>query len=329
LVSEGDQFCEHCGASLGSTQAAESRCPACGAEASAIGRDGYCTACGERVPRDDDRVERDLTFAAAVSDRGLVHRRNEDSFFLEAIGENAVAAVVCDGISSASASNAAARDAAQTAGQVLSEAVADPEREVADAMIEAIDAARVAVEQVPWTSRTRRADPSCTLVSAVYRDGEIVVGWVGDSRAYWLDADGARQVTVDDSFAEEAVAEGVLTPEQAARSPFLHSITHWVGPDAPDRPPRVTVHRPDRAGRLVLCTDGLWNYAPTPSELVELVGTVPPGAPPVDVARALVGVAIDRGGRDNITVAIVDIDDPNAGERSAPGSRVDLEGPGD
>ena len=62
--------------------------------------------------------------------------------------------------------------------------------------------------------------------------------------------DEARQLTVDDSFAEEAVAEGVLTPEQAAKSPFLHSITHWVGPDSPARPPRTVTLRPPQARPL-------------------------------------------------------------------------------
>jgi serine/threonine protein phosphatase PrpC len=135
-----------------------------------------------------------------------------------------------------------------------------------------------------------------------------VVGWVGDSRAYWFDGIEARQLTVDDSFAEEGVAKGLLTPEQAAKSPFLHSITHWVGPDAPARPPRTVELHPDRPGRLVLCTDGLWNYAAEAAELGRVVDELPAGAASAAVARALVDMANDRGGHDNITVAVVDID---------------------
>ena len=131
---------------------------------------------------------------------------------------------------------------------------------------------------------------------------------MGDSRAYWFDGQEPRQLTVDDSFAEESVAKGILTPEQAAKSPFLHSITHWVGPDSPERPPRLVSLRPDRPGRLVLCTDGLWNYAPDAGELARLVEELPAGAAPAAVARALADTANDRGGHDNITVAVVDID---------------------
>jgi serine/threonine protein phosphatase PrpC len=307
-LQEGDRFCEQCGTPLGGEGATTAGCPAYGAEAGAIDADGYCSVCGVRAPSSADRIELDLTIAAAVSDRGRVHRRNEDAFFLEVAADRTVTIVVCDGISTASAGNVAARDAAQAAGKVLAGAMADPARDAGDATAEALLAAHGAVEQVGWTTRTRRVDPSCTLVSALCRGGEIVIGWAGDSRAYWVDSEGARQLTVDDSWAEEGIAKGMLTPEQAARSPFMHSITNWVGPDAPTRTPHLLGLTAQRSGRLVLCTDGLWNYAPTQAELAELIATVPAGAAPATVARALIEVALTRGGRDNITVAVVDFE---------------------
>jgi serine/threonine protein phosphatase PrpC len=256
----------------------------------------------------DTRVELDLTIAAAVSDQGRHHRRNEDSFHLEVFGEGNVVVVVCDGISSASAGNIAARDAASAAGTVLARAVADPGIDAQTAILEAIQAANEAVVRVEWTTRTERVDPSCTLVCAVCHGPEVVIGWVGDSRAYWFDAVEPRQLTVDDSFAEEGIAKGLLTPDQAAHSPFLHSITHWVGPDSPERPPRLVALRPDRPGRLVLCTDGLWNYAPSAAELGRLLEALPAGAGPAAVARSLTDTANSRGGHDNITVAVVEVD---------------------
>ena len=304
----GDRFCEQCGARLDEDQEERVGCRDCGAPADAIGADGYCSVCGVRERPGDTRIELDLVFAAAVSDQGRVHRRNEDSFHLEVSGDRNVAIVVCDGISSASAGNVAARDAARAAGAVLGQAIADPARDAQDALLEAIKAANEAVVEVEWTTRVKRVDPSCTLVSALCRGSDLVVGWVGDSRAYWFDDQEPRQLTVDDSFAEESVAKGILTPEQAAKSPFLHSITHWVGPDSPERPPRLVSLRPDRPGRLVLCTDGLWNYAPDAGELARLVEELPAGAAPAAVARALADTANDRGGHDNITVAVVDID---------------------
>jgi serine/threonine protein phosphatase PrpC len=307
-MAADDRFCEQCGARLIDEEEVPSGCRVCGAPVDAIDGDGYCSVCGARERSSADRIELDLVVAAAVSDRGRVHRRNEDAFHVEVLDNNGVAAVVCDGISSASAGDVAAVRAAETAGAMLAKAASEPSRDVAAATAEAIQAANGAVELVPWTTRTERVDPSCTLVSAVCRDGEVVIGWVGDSRAYWVDPDGPRQLTVDDSWAEESVAEGLITPEQAARSPFLHSITNWVGPDAPARPPQVLTVRPDHAGTLVLCTDGLWNYMATPSELGELIEGLPAGAAPAAIARALADVALERGGRDNITVAVVHVD---------------------
>ena len=96
-------------------------------------------------------------------------------------------------------------------------------------MTDAIQAAAGAVREVEWTTRTDRVNPSCTLVSALRRTGEVVIGWVGDSRAYWIDAERTRQLTVDDSLGQEGIERGMLTPEQAAASPVFHAITHWVG----------------------------------------------------------------------------------------------------
>jgi serine/threonine protein phosphatase PrpC len=85
--------------------------------------------------------------------------------------------------------------------------------------------------------------------------------------------------------------------------------------DAPARPPRLTALRPPGAGRLLLCTDGLWNYVADAAELGELIDGLAAGAAPAAVARALTDVALERGGRDNITVAVIDICKERADEQ--------------
>ena len=307
-LQPGDVFCEQCGARCSDAEPARQRCRSCGAPPDAIGPDGYCTLCGVREHPPDSRAELDLVSAAAVTDLGLVHRRNEDAFHLELVGERGGAVVVCDGISSASAGDAAARHASAAAGRLLASALADAVPDAREAMLAAIGAARAAVEQTPWTTRVDRDTPSCTLVSALWHAGELVIGWIGDSRAYWLQDGDARQLTVDESWAVEQVAGGLLSEEEAAHDPRLHSITNWVGADAPERPPQIVSMRPDGAGRLVVCTDGLWNYLSSPAELVALIGALAPGAAPAAVARSLTDTALARGGRDNVTVAVVDID---------------------
>jgi serine/threonine protein phosphatase PrpC len=297
---------------MGLTETAQARCPGC--QAPSGPGDVFCERCGARLAgeeqtpaADGDRVEVDQGIAAAISDRGRVHRRNEDAFGLQVQGDRLVAAVVCDGISSASAGDAAARQAADSAAARLSVALLDRRTDGHRAVAEAVSAAHGSVARVPWTSRIDRDSPSCTLVCALYREEEIIVGSVGDSRAYWLGANGNRQLTTDDSWAEEQVSAGAVTAEQAMSDPRAHTITHWIGGDAPDRPPRVITLRADHPGRLLLCTDGLWNYAPGAAELGDLLSRLPPRASAAAAARALTDIALERGGRDNITVSIVDV----------------------
>jgi len=305
-----DRFCEACGAAVAEAPPPEAQdprgCRACGAGAAAIDDDGYCTVCGVRQRNPAQRAELDLGLAAAVSEQGRSHRRNEDAFHLEAVDGAGVVAVVCDGISTAASGDVAARSAAAAAGAVLVAALADGGA-LHGPTETAVRAATDAVERVPWTSRSELALPSCTLVSAAWRGDEVAIGWVGDSRAYWLGPGAARQLTVDDSWASEQVAEGLLSPEQAAADHRSHALTRWVGADAPPGTPRVATLRPPAAGRLVLCTDGLWNYAPALDELVALVAEVEATAPPGLLARHLADAAMARGGRDDVTVAVIDV----------------------
>lgn len=309
-----DRYCEVCGAQVSDAGdraegPVEGACHGCGAPPSAIGTDGYCTRCGALPRAPGDRSELDLVAAAAVTDRGRVHRRNEDAFHLErSAASGAVAAVVCDGISTSHSGHLAARTAAATAGRVLAHALdGDPSELSTQLTIDAAHAAHAAVHRVPVTTRVVAALPSCTLVSAIWREGEIVVGSIGDSRAYWLASGDARLLTVDDSWATEQVAAGLLEPDAAAADPRAHAITRWLGPDIDDPTPQLHTFTPDGPGRLVLCSDGLWNYAPAPADLLDLLANLPPKASPIIVARALVEVALARGGRDNITVVVIDI----------------------
>jgi serine/threonine protein phosphatase PrpC len=95
---------------------------------------------------------------------------------------------------------------------------------------------------------------------------------------------------------------------EAHQDPRSHSITHWIGSDAPPRPPRVVTFTAREPGRIVLCTDGLWNYLSSEAHLGTLLEGLPSGASPAAVARALTEFALARGGRDNITVAVIDVD---------------------
>jgi serine/threonine protein phosphatase PrpC len=156
--------------------------------------------------------------------------------------------------------------------------------------------------------------PSTTIVAAMVVDGTATLGWVGDSRAYWI-ADGTgRQLTSDHSWMNSVVSAGEMTPEQAARDPQAHAITRWLGADAGENSRADILHFPISApGCLLLCTDGLWNYAPDPRQLAQLIQA--PDA--LAAARSLVEFAIAQGGHDNITAILLRVN-----QLPAPGPRT-------
>jgi serine/threonine protein phosphatase PrpC len=301
-------------------------CRACGEE---VASDGYCGTCGERAPRRRDHFsEQPATWVAAVCDRGIRHTRNEDAVALAASGEPGSRAVlvVCDGVSNTTDSDVASLAAARVARDVLdsshSRGMGTPSSLVAAVIARleaATDAASGAVLEVSAmaTEVARVGNPavpspaSCTFVAAVVEQELLVVGSVGDSRAYWLpDVGSAVALTVDDSFAQEQIASGVPRAE-AESGPQSHAITRWLGVDAPDHKPRTATMTLAEPGWLMLCSDGLWNYCSAAEDLEALVqktsGISPTPNDPLFLAGALVDWANAQGGQDNITVALARI----------------------
>jgi serine/threonine protein phosphatase PrpC len=178
-------------------------------------------------------------------------------------------------------------------------------------MLRAIAAAQAAVRTLPWERDGARAAPSCTLVGAIWDGRSVTIGSVGDSRAYWIGADDAVVLTTDDSWAQQEVADGRLSADDAARHPNAHAITNWIGADAPDERPEIVTWTPAGAGRVIVCSDGLWNYVPDAEDLADLVRSH--GGPgPIGVAEFLVAHALACGGHDNVTVAVITVDPESA-----------------
>jgi serine/threonine protein phosphatase PrpC len=142
-------------------------------------------------------------------------------------------------------------------------------------------------------------------VSAVLTGDAATLCWLGDSRAYWLGADGsgAQRLTRDDSLAEELVAAGLLDASEALASPQAHVVTRWVGADLAGEAAHVIRFEPPGSGVLLLCSDGLWNYAPDAADLA--ARALPRAlADPLGAAASLVAFALSAGGHDNVTVVL-------------------------
>ncbi|GAA4228932.1 hypothetical protein GCM10022254_20210 [Actinomadura meridiana] len=322
IVYAGEIFCEECGHRLVDAPpperaaepvpepVAEPSAPPCqGCGGTAIDAEGYCESCGLRQPAARDHIEIEVSaagggngtrpvVAAGASDRGRRYSRNEDALAITAHAAG-VAAVVCDGVGSSQRPDDASHAAAETgAAELVARIDAGEDPEDATRL-----AALKAAAAVAALATSPNDAPSCTYVSAVTRGSTVTVGWVGDSRAYWLSADGAeeydpagqsgdtdpaevstgdmaelgpsRRLTDDDSWAAFMVAEGSLTEAEAEAHPNAHVITAWLGGDAGQVDPHVASFRPTGPGTLLVCSDGLWNYFPEARDLAALLTASP------------------------------------------------------
>ncbi|MFF9755772.1 protein phosphatase 2C domain-containing protein [Streptomyces sp. NPDC014344] len=290
-------------------------CVAC--RAGRVDDDGYCENCGHAQPRERDHMEQECGPVAAVSDRGLRHHRNEDAFAVGTTtlpdGSPVSVAVVCDGVSSATRPDEASLAASRAANASLLDALprgTHPQQAMHDAILAASEAVDALAGEQPAEAREHAPQqnaPACTIVGAVVTAGLLVVGWVGDSRVYWVPVDRsgpAARLTEDDSWAAQMVAAGLMGEAEAYADHRAHAITGWLGADAYELEPHTAAFKPDRPGVVVVCTDGLWNYAESADEMAEVV-PADAAAGPLHAARVLVGHALDGGGHDNVTVALV------------------------
>ncbi|MEU7024635.1 PP2C family serine/threonine-protein phosphatase [Streptomyces sp. NPDC046203] len=278
-----------------------------------VDRDGYCEHCGHAQPRERDHMERELPSVAAVSDRGLRHHRNEDSFSVAASalpdGSPATIGIVCDGVSSATRPDEASEAAAAAASAALVAALpagTHPQTAMHEAIVAASEAVN-ALAAPPSGEREHQNAPACTIVGSVVAGEVFIVGWVGDSRAYWVPDDRSvppARLTEDDSWAAQMVSSGLMTEAQAYADERAHAITGWLGADAYELEPHTAAFKPDRPGVVLVCTDGLWNYAEGAEDMARVL-PADASARPLHAAQVLVGHALDGGGHDNITVALL------------------------
>jgi PPM family protein phosphatase len=125
---------------------------------------------------------------------------------------------------------------------------------------------------------------------------------IGDSRVY-LQRDGdLTQITTDHSVVQELVAAGRLSPEEAENHPYGNVITRAVGPSENAKPDYVRLDVVD-GDRFVICSDGLTK------ELTDygIRHFLDENADPGDAVRAMLDAALENGGRDNITIVVLDV----------------------
>jgi PPM family protein phosphatase len=269
------------------------------------------------------RVQVDL---AALSHQGLVRSRNEDHYLVIRFGraletlltslpaaqaparseEVGYGLIVADGIGGAAAGEVASRTAISTlVGLVLQtpDWILSGDAEDADQVMERM-AERYRRIQTALRDQGS-ADPELagmgtTMTMACSFGASLVVGHIGDSRAYLLRDGSLCQLTRDHTLVQALVNLGYLTAEQAASHPRRHVLTRSLAAAGDAFEGDFQRARLADGDQLLLCTDGL-------TEMVDhaTIGSVLRGAASAtEACQVLVDKALEKGGKDNVTVAL-------------------------
>lgn len=241
-----------------------------------------------------------LTLAiGATTDTGNLRGQNEDAH----IAEQSLFAVA-DGMGGHNAGEVASAMAIEHLRGVAVGGVAS-----AEAFAQAIRDLNSAI-YASATSTTDQRGMGTTLAAAAVlspadnanQEPHIVIANVGDSRTYLLRSGELRQLSVDHSYVQELVTEGLLTADEARTHPRRNIVTRALGIDAQVSVDTWTLPMFD-GDRFMLCSDGLVDEVPL-DEMSELMRE---HSAPQHIAQRLVTAAKRHGGRDNITVIVVDV----------------------
>ena len=235
----------------------------------------------------------------AGSDTGRQRRANEDSVLARS-----PLFVVADGMGGAQAGEVASKIAVEAFQHGLKDG-SEPELELAELAQEA----NSRIHELSHEN-AEQAGMGTTLTAIYVGESDIAIAHVGDSRAYCLRDGALLKLTDDHSLVDELMRQGRLTPEEAVEHPQRSVITRALGPEG-------TVEVDTRSFRAregdvyLVCSDGLTTML---SEQ-EIAGLLTSATTLRDAGEALIAAANAAGGRDNITVILLRVQEVTEGEQ--------------
>ena len=266
----------------------------------------------------DDQID-----AFGLTHRGLVRTENQDHFVLGSLHKTlrivatslptpellevpserlAFLGMVADGVGGAAAGEVASRNTLETVAQYLTNTMqcyysadAADDQVFVEALRTAAQLSHESVLNQAKQQGVRRMATTLTLAIGVWP--RLYLLHVGDSRCYRLRAGQLKQLTTDQTMAQELLARGALKPADMARSPFANVLASAIGSSAD---PVVTVHDIQRGDVTMLCTDGLTKHV----SLERIQQRLSEISSAEEGCRALVDDALQDGGTDNVTVLI-------------------------
>lgn len=240
----------------------------------------------------------------SATHEGQLRAQNEDHLYA---GEGLF--VVADGMGGHLAGEVASEMAVERLDQRLPMTEANTLDDVVDAISEANTEIYHGSMEDPDQAGMGTTVTAIAVVTDPHDGEAFAVANVGDSRSYVMRHGRLRQLTIDHSFVQELVAEGAITRDEARTHPRRNIVTRALGIEPYVRIDSWTMPI-IRGDRLVLCSDGLVDEI-TDDAITTILNEH--ADDPDAAAQALVDAANEAGGRDNITVVVVDViegDDP-------------------
>ena len=234
----------------------------------------------------------------AVTDMGKQRRLNEDSYFVYR-NENLLGGMVADGMGGQNAGEVASAMATQIVKEYIINEF-DPSIDyiqMGELIRRSLIEANSRIYEYSKTDKSLEGMGTTATLTIIYKN-KIISAHVGDSRAYFIDDEGIRQITKDHSYVQELLSRGEITREFAERHPAKNYITRAVGTEDIIK---VDVSILDYHGEVVLlCSDGLSNML-SDNQMFEIVSE---NENLQNAAEALVRLANKKGGLDNITAVL-------------------------
>ena len=237
----------------------------------------------------------------ARTDTGRVRSNNEDAVSIDA---QANIAVLADGMGGYSAGEVASSMAttfiSTEMGRWLAQSTESPSgHDIRRALEICVDNANQAIYGAALDNY-EYAGMGTTLVVGVLSGDRLVLGHVGDSRCYRLRGGALKQITRDHSWLQEQMDAGLLTPQQAAVSPSRNLVTRALGVESTVLV-EINEFKMESHDLLLMCSDGLSEML-SQDEIAALVTT---DETLEDKTTRLIAAANAKGGRDNISVLLV------------------------
>lgn len=233
---------------------------------------------------------------ASASDIGLVRAENQDKVHVSEINGN-ILAVLCDGMGGENSGREASEIAVNTVVDTF-HSLYEPEADIKRLLFLSLFAANAAVYEEA-ADNPEKSGMGTTCVAAFVTDKLIHIVNVGDSRAYIYDNKEIKKITDDHTAVNMLVSNGKITAEEAKFHPYRNMLMKAVGVEPSVSPDYFRLEVPE-SFRLLLCSDGLSGFCSS-----EEIENVLQNNSFECLSDEFIRLAISKGGRDNVTVAVI------------------------